>query len=209
MEDEARKPFIIIVFTAPEPIEGEARLITRMLREGASDIVHIRKPDASAEELRALLEAIPRDLHSQLRLHSHFQLCSEYPVGGIHLNRRFPVAPAGYTHLSRSCHSLEELPAGLSPYDYVTLSPIFDSISKPGYSASFTPEDCSEAAARTRIVALGGVRPEHLPRLRAAGFYGAALMGAIWNAPDGADAAIDGLIQAGKEIEKDNVNSNQ
>ena len=68
------------------------------------------------------------------------------------------------------------------------MSPIFDSISKVGYTARFTAESLLEAAARgivnDRVLALGGVRPEYLPRIRAYGFGGAALMGCIWQAAD-------------------------
>ena len=208
MEDKALKPFKTIVITAPGDTPDEVRIIERLLRSGAADIVHIRKPEASPDEIRQLLLAIPADLHPRLRLHSHFSLCEEFAIGGIHLNKRFPIPPAGYRHISRSCHSLEEISGACSPYEYVTLSPIFDSISKEGYRAAFSPEECAQAASSSRIVALGGVEPEHLGRLRKAGFYGAALLGAVWNAPDGADAAAERLARARAAIDEVN-NPNQ
>ncbi|MDD6809054.1 MAG: thiamine phosphate synthase, partial [Bacteroidales bacterium] len=47
--------------------------------------------------------------------------------------------------LSVSCHSLEELSAHKAKFDYLFLSPIFDSISKKGYSGRFTREQLLEA----------------------------------------------------------------
>lgn len=201
MQSLENKEFIVIVFTAPEPVEGEAQIITRLLSTGAADFVHLRRPDATSEELRSLIEAIPADLHNRLRIHSHFELAAMYGLGGIHLNSRYPVAPIGSRHITASCHSLGEVPAAVSPYDYVTLSPIFDSISKPGYASAFSPEECSRVLKASRVVALGGVRPEHLGRLRNAGFYGAALLGAIWQAPDGPLAAVDRLADARRVLE--------
>lgn len=168
-----------IVFTAPEATEGEARRITMMLVCGHADIVHLRKPGYSRRQMRDLLLEIPGELHPQLRLHDHFDLLDEFPgVGGVHLNSRNPEAPAQARCVSRSCHTLEEL-KGAEGYDYVTLSPIYDSISKPGYRSAFDTERLRGAIGRGRVIALGGVTPDRFAELRDMGFAGAALLGYI------------------------------
>ena len=72
--------------------------------------------------------------------------------------------------------------------DYVFLSPIFDSISNQGYGKAFTSEELQNAKNQgligERTYALGGVELSRLPALRALGFGGAAVLGALWNAPD-------------------------
>ena len=103
---------------------------------------------------------------------------------GIHLNKRNPNIPEDYSgHISCTCRTLTELEVKKRVYDYVFLSPVFDSISKQGYSSAFSEEDLHRAAASgiidSRVVALGGVTPERLPYLRSLGFGGAAMLGCV------------------------------
>lgn len=57
-----------------------------------------------------------------------------------------------------SLHSLQELSEDLQGLDYAFLSPIFDSISKPGYTAAFDAEALRDALSKATcpIIALGG-----------------------------------------------------
>lgn len=175
---------IRIAITLPEPAVGENRMIARMLDDGDFDIVHLRHPSLSWREMRDIIERIPQRLHSRLRLHGHFDLTNEFNLGGLHLNRRCPVAPVSYRGaLSRSCHSVDEV-IGSTDCDYVTLSPIFDSISKAGYRAAFSPEELHrlDCVAAPKIIALGGITPTTLHRLAAYNFAGYAMLGAAgWN----------------------------
>lgn len=68
--------------------------------------------------------------------------------------------------------------------DYCFLSPIFNSISKPGYTSSLTALTDLQpylATARYPVIALGGVTPDVFPQLADAGFSGAALLGSIFS----------------------------
>lgn len=170
---------------ACEALEQEAVLITEMLKNGAADVIHIRKPEWDARRTGALIGAVPRELHPRLRIHDHFGLTALNPhLGGVHLNSRNSIAPPGMHGVSRSCHSLAEVEECAGRFDYVTLSPIFDSISKPGYSSLFSLEKMPAALrGKGRVIALGGVRPELFPALRRAGFSGAALLGSVWENP--------------------------
>lgn len=47
------------------------------------------------------------------------------------------------------------------------------------------------------IIAIGGVKPDHLPSLRAAGAYGVAVIRGVWNANDAGAAVIDYLSAHG------------
>lgn len=183
-----------IVITPPESVAGEADTIRRLICSGAADRVHIRKPGWDAERLAALIAAVPAPLRPRLSLHDHFELAAALGAGGVHLNSRSPRAPQGWSGLvSRSCHSIAELAAS-SDTDYNFLSPVFDSISKAGYAAAFGAPDLQQAAAQgiigRRTVALGGVRPDHLPQLQAMGFGGAAMLGAVWEQPEAFIAAV-------------------
>lgn len=180
----------LVVITQPGFGAGEAETIRELL-DGGIDRVHLRKPFAPEAAMRRLLDRLDPAVLPRITLQDCLGLAAEYGAGGVHLNARHPEPPQGFRGLvSRSCHSLEELEE-LEEHaadDYLFLSPIFDSISKVGYTARFTAESLLEAAARgivnDRVLALGGVRPEYLPRIRAYGFGGAALMGCIWQAAD-------------------------
>lgn len=174
------KDFRIIVITPPEIRSDEPELITRLLEECA-DIVHLRHPGCSIDEMCRLVESIPEEFRSRLRVHSHFSLVDEYGLRGPHLNGRCPEYHGATGSLSRSCHSVEEIPE--SGYEYVTLSPVFDSISKSGYHSKFDISDIRGKIAGKNVIALGGVTPEMFSELKRAGFTGAAMLGYIWNAP--------------------------
>ncbi len=79
--------------------------------------------------------------------------------------------------MSRSLHSVEEI-AGVKE-DYVFLSPVFPSISKPGYGGSLNLEELKVVVNR-KVIALGGITEERLPIVERIGFGGAAMLGAVW-----------------------------
>lgn len=175
-----------IAITLPQCFPGEAKAITELLRQGGYWRVHIRKPSATASQVEALIADIPADLYHRLSLHDYFDIAQRMHLGGVHLNRRNPEAPASWSGLvSRSLHSIDEI--GASTYDYAFLSPIFPSISKPGYSADFD-FDALRRAVDNRIFALGGVTPARLPQIEALGFGGAAMLGSVWRASVDASA---------------------
>lgn len=174
----------LIVITTPHFFEGEVAALTSLFRNGL-EILHLRKPDASAEETERFLRQLPEEYMSRIVTHEQFQLVSALGLKGIHLNKRNPQIPAGYTgHVSRSCHSLEEVQRHKAECDYVFLSPIYDSISKEGYSSAYsrvTLRDARQAGIiDSKVIALGGINLQHLPEIASLGFGGAALLGDIW-----------------------------
>lgn len=177
-----------IVITQPQAFEHEAVYIAKLLSYGV-DYIHLRKPDMAVGEFESLLQSIPESLHPRLTLHDHFSLAESYRVGGLHLNSRQSTLPDSFHgRVSRSCHSLEEVVRWRDGVEYLFLSPIFDSISKRGYSSAFTPSQMQEASAKglidKKVIALGGVRLENIPSLQHLGFGGVAQIGDIWQRID-------------------------
>lgn len=168
----------LIAITHPYYFEGESEAICRLLDRGWWR-VHVRKPDTSPAELARLLGSIPDSYRQSLSLHDHFDMAEEFALGGIHLNSRCPLAPARWRGLvSRSCHSLDEI-SRYPQLDYLTLSPIFDSISKPGYRSRFDI-DSLKGADLSKVFALGGVTRLRLGDVKSAGFAGAAMLTEAW-----------------------------
>ena len=136
------------MISAPDFLPGEAEAVTALLEAGAWR-VHVRKPAAGSDSIARLLEHIPAALYSRISLHDHHELAARFGVGGVHLNSRNPSVPDGFGGLvSRSCHSISELSQYGPVCDYMFLSPVFDSISKSGYTSRFSLEEI-----RRRIVA--------------------------------------------------------
>ena len=193
---------MVIVITKPEFFEGEAEQIVQLLDSGRADLVHIRKPGlgsladsarglelaelAGLERLERLIQALPARLYSRLVLHDHHSLAIKYGLRGVHLNSRNPEPPAGWSGaVSISCHTLSELSeCRRKPYAYMSLSPIFDSISKRGYYSTFTP-DVIAAAHKVglideRVMALGGITFDKITEIKEMGFGGAMILGDAW-----------------------------
>lgn len=178
-----------IVITDEAFIYNEAEAITRLLSWGV-ERVHIRKPGAKADDVRALVEGVPSDLRKRLSMHDCLELADELGVGGIHVNSRNEhCVPKDFRGLrSRGCHSVEEL--GLyRDYDYLFLSPVFDSISKDGYRnegllqeyVAYYREHGEELPP---VIALGGVKPSSFGVLMDTHFAGGAMLGAVWQGVD-------------------------
>ncbi len=173
-----------IVITLPQFFDGEAEQIAQLLRSSI-DLVHIRKPQATAEETERLLQAIPKEYHNRLVLHDHHELAMKYHLYGVHLNSRNPLPPQGWKgSVSRSCHSLEEVKEWKEKCNYVSLSPIFDSISKKGYHAAFSIDDLRKAKEKGiidhQVLALGGVTFRRMDEVLRMGFGGGMILGDAW-----------------------------
>lgn len=185
----------IIAITEPEFLPREAEAIVSLLDAGAWR-VHVRKPGADAASVSALLEAVPKRYLSRISLHDCHELAVRYGLGGVHLNSRNPLTPDGFGGLvSRSCHSFEEISEYSSSCDYLFLSPVFDSISKEGYTSRFSLDEIRSrsGAGYSRVFALGGVCPDNVGLLEEAGFGGAAVLGYLWG-PFRHDADPEGVL---------------
>ena len=156
----------LIVITKPTFFIEEDKIITALFEEGL-DILHLRKPETAAMYSERLLTLIPEKYHRYIVTHEHFYLKEEFGLMGIHLNARNSQEPKGFSgHVSCSCHSIEEVKAKKRYYDYVFMSPIFDSISKKDYNSAYTPEELRQAAKEgiidKNVMALGGINPDNI-----------------------------------------------
>lgn len=161
-------------------INGGARHV--VLRE--KDLPRARRLEL-AIQLRAALEPVGGRLIA----------AGPDALGGdaVHLASADPPV-RGVTLTGRSCHNEGEL-AALRPRDtetaedYVTLSPVFLTSSKPGYGPALGLERfaCLCRLAARPVYALGGVTAVNAADCVAAGAAGVAVMGEIMRAADPAD----------------------
>lgn len=186
---------MLIVITLPTFFKNEAEAIVAQFEQRSIDYLHLRKPAAEEKDVEELLLQIPSQYYPRIVLHDFHALAMKYGVGGIHLTGRHPDAPVGWTgRISTSCHSIEELARRKQegyiqngerrPFAYLSLSPIFDSISKQGYHAAFTDKDLEEAHRQgiidSGVLALGGVSFDRIEEVLRMGFGGAMILGDAW-----------------------------
>jgi thiamine-phosphate pyrophosphorylase len=200
-----RLPAPVLVITdrkaAARPLE---EVVAATLRGGCRWL-SLREKDLPHEERVALLErivALARPFGATISVHGDIEAALAAGAGGVHL-------PAGGSPeqararlgkgalIGLSVHSALEAARTDPAADYVTLSPIFPSISKPGYGPALGIHGLADVVARARvpIVALGGVTADNLAPCFAAGAAAAAVMGAVMAAAD-PEAATAALVRA-------------
>ena len=180
----------IIAITPPHAIENEVVIIKRLL-DNSVDIVHLRKHQSEfyntdvIDYLHKILSALTLEERSRVVIHDHPQLYYEFTLRGIHVNKNVTSLPQNYTgYKTRSCHSFEEVLKYKNEYNYLFLSPIFDSISKSDYKSLFTHDALQKASIEgiidKKVIALGGVTFDKIPYLQSLNFGGVAMIGGIY-----------------------------
>ncbi|WP_278702502.1 thiamine phosphate synthase [Butyricimonas virosa] len=178
---------MLIIITPPHALPDEECIVNKLFESGLH-LLHLRKPGADRETLERYIRGIRPRFRERVILHDHFELAEEYGLRGIHLKYNEARTFTGrnrFAHVSVSCHSFEEIDALPFEPNYVFLSPVFDSISKPGYPSAFTPEYLKENLQKRRVpvIALGGITAEKVAECRKMGFRGVALLGHVWEQP--------------------------
>lgn len=175
------KSMLKILITAENFIPNESELLQKSLNLGIN-YIHIRKPQATTQDVEALIKTLPPLIYPQLCIHYFPQLAIKYQLGGIHLNSRNTEISANFQgRISYSAHSFEELENLWNKIDYAFLSPIYNSISKQGYQSKFSNKDLQKHQnLLSKAIALGGVRPECQQELAQMGFAGMAYLGYVW-----------------------------
>jgi thiamine-phosphate diphosphorylase len=99
--------------------------------------------------------------------------------------------------VGRSCHTAAEVArASAEACDYITVSPVYASASKPGYGPALGVDGLGALCrdAPPAVYALGGVLPEHVAGCLAAGAYGVAVMGPLMREPKLVTEYLEALL---------------
>lgn len=189
-----------LVLSQPDFLD-RARGVMRALGERGA--VHVRArllPAARVYELTVALLPAQERTGCWLVVNDRLDIALAAPAQGAQLtSRSITVADArsvvGDMPLGASVHAVDDaVAAAASGADWVVAGHVFATPSKgmtPGRGVELVRGIV--AAVRTPCIAIGGVRPEHLPALRAAGVHGVAVIRGIWSASDAERAATDYL----------------
>lgn len=199
------KQMELVVITLEKILKDEAIAINRLFSEGLQTL-HLRKPDSSLTDLRILLMSIDTAYHHLIVLHDHFALTEEFNLKGVHLNRRNNTPPVGEVlSISKSCHTWSEL-MDSGAYNYVFLSPIFNSISKEGYTKAFSEEELiaarNDGRIHRKVYALGGISLKEIKQAATYGFGGVAVLGSLWGTYE-EDKNEDALLKRFDELRRE------
>ncbi len=169
---------MIRLITSDKFFKEEHDLVHALFESGLMEL-QVRKPNADNESIRNWIHNIDDQYHNRLVVYQdHSLLLNDFK--GVH-HRGFENENCILSGYSKSCHSIDEITRFSSRYDYLLLSPIFESISKIGYSSNAKWElDLIGENNRKKLIALGGVEKNKLKELKALGFEHIALLGAIW-----------------------------
>ena len=154
----------------------------------------LREKDLPPGERRALLGelvALGRRFGALVTAHEDIEAVAVTGADGVHLpsggnpaaaRARLPVALIG-----ASAQSADEAAALLrAGADYLTVSPVFITASKPSYGPALGLDGLARIVARApgAVVALGGVTPENVASCLSTGVRGVAVMGEVMRSAD-------------------------
>ena len=170
-------PSGVVVLTDRGLAAGPLVEVVRAAVRGGASWVVLREKDLGYADRAALATSL-RAVAPPGRL----IVAGPDPLGGnaVHLSS-VDNRPDGVDLVGRSWHGFE----ALSDEDYVTVSPVYPTESKPGYGPAIGPDRAAELAAERPWLALGGVdSPSRVEECMRAGAAGVAVMGAVMRADD-------------------------
>lgn len=167
--------------------------------EGGVNAVQLREKDLPGGELYDIaitLRAVTRG-RAVLLVNDRLDVALAAGADGVHLpERSVPVRKvrdfAGEACLvGRSVHSAEAAgDAVRDGADYLVAGTVYETASKPGApAAGLELIRAVTEAVNAPVLAIGGITPERVPEVIAAGADGVAVIGAIWDAADPRAAA--------------------
>ncbi|MFI5135564.1 MAG: thiamine phosphate synthase [Chitinophagales bacterium] len=194
-----KKDFKLIIMSTVDGFEHEISHVQKMFEEGL-ELFHLRKPKFSTRKLRHYLEKMGSKYHQRIVIHSHHELSARFHLRGIHYTQshrkknflinwfrlRYVRMRKKDLTLSTGLHTIGELKEYDDKYDYVFLSPVFESISKVGPSGKFNEDSLREGLSKTsyQVIAMGGIDDDKIEKAKKLGFSGVAVLGSIWKSKE-------------------------
>lgn len=182
----------LIVISSPQPVPDEVLIIKQLFEEGLA-CFHLRKPDYTLEQVEKLLLQINPDFYPRIAFHQFHYQAEAFGIKKLHyteLARSLSDQQQGQAQkdqgylLSTSVHNLGNLQGIPNWFEYVFFSPVFNSISKQGYTSQLMEGFyLLETEKPIPVIALGGVEMSNIAKVKEMNFDGAALLGAIWSNP--------------------------
>jgi thiamine-phosphate pyrophosphorylase len=204
-------PSPLLVVTDRHQAQRPPEDIVREVVAAGARWIWFRDRDLELTERRRLAFRFAEIVHragGRLSIGGDIGVAAEVGTRAVHLrdlaslaHARRALGPLSLVGLS--AHSVADVTeASRAGADYVTLSPIYPTDSKPGYGPALGTEAIAQAARiGIPVVALGGITADNAPAARAAGAAGIAVMGGVIRAANPRDTinALLAKFSAGSE----------
>jgi thiamine-phosphate pyrophosphorylase len=177
---------------------ADLREVIQAALEGGCRWIMVREKDLDREALTALaagIVALARPFDACVVVNGDAEIAQAAQAAGAHVQSVEALAAArvrlgANALIGVSAHTLAEAEeAAAAGADYVTISPVFMTESKPGYGPALGLEGLATVcrAVACPVLALAGVAPDNAGACLKAGAAGVAVMGGIMRAEDPAE----------------------
>jgi len=184
---------MLVVISYPTPLVDEATIINALFDEGL-EILHLRKPGLTADEMRELIEKVKPQFRQQITLHQHHEVADDLGINRFHFTeaKRKEMNEGEQSQLKESDNvlstSIHQMDAyrHLSPcFDYTFFGPVFNSVSKQRYASTLSDDFIFPIRLdHPKVIAIGGIDTSNIQQAMDMDFDGVAILGAIWKKPN-------------------------
>jgi thiamine-phosphate pyrophosphorylase len=199
---------MLVIISYPKAIADEANIINDLFDEGLK-ILHLRKPGIAVDDLSSLIEKIKPQYHHQIALHQHHEIATDFGINRLHFTEPMrkelseeKLMQLKWTNniLSTSIHQLAEYKNLVPWFDYTFYGPLFNSISKQGYTSTI-PDDFVFPVQLNHpsVIAIGGIDATNIKKAIDMQFHGVAALGTIWQKPGESTQQFKALQKAWKQ----------
>jgi thiamine-phosphate pyrophosphorylase len=188
--------------------EAAAEVVTISLLQGGADILQLRAKNHDLATIRRVAEKLLplcRAAGIPLILNDFSALAAQIDADGVHIGQddgslseaRKIIGPGKI--MGRSTHSLDQARAALAEgFDYIGFGPLFPTPTKagrPGIGLQDIAAMQRDVGSKIPAFCIGGITPETLPSVLAAGADRVVIVSALLQAPDIAQATRDSRSQ--------------
>lgn len=188
----------LIVITSPDKFKSEIPIVLDLFKSGLMTL-HVRKTKFSTKKLAEYIDAIPKQFHNRLIIHSHHKLALKFKLKGVHFTKqhrknkiknviRIMVLKLRRPELkyTRSFHQIETLLENRKKYHYVFLNPYFSKIDASKNSFDVNTNYLKQIIQKSvcPVYASGNVTLENYHLLQSMSIEGFSLSKSLWTDPE-------------------------
>jgi thiamine-phosphate pyrophosphorylase len=181
-------PPLLFITDSAQSKRPLTKIVEDVLQGGCRWVLWREKENGHVEQVRELCTRFGATFF----VSRDAELAVQMQADGLHLAANMMVSEAraavgNHMTLGQSCHNEEEAQAAQDAgVDYITLSPIYESLSKPGYGPPLGLERLNAIceALDLPVLALGGMNGSRAKECLAAGATGVAVMGDFMQSED-------------------------
>ncbi len=196
---------MLVVISDHQLYLREAVEINRLFQSGM-ELYHVRHHNISEVDLRSLIEEVESKYLPRIVANHNHTIARDLGITRFHFTeedrkiwekKKWKNRSENEIY-STSVHSLEDFNKLPDFFEYAFLSPVFDSISKPGYKAVKFDLSQRDATKRTKLIGLGGIHSANVHQALEMGYDGVAVLGSIWESEEPVKAfqKINLLVQS-------------